>query len=352
MQQEVAEELERERKRNQKELSTLSHTNSTLLRQRDDTQRVVLHLRSLINGQTHHMEHVLRNVHNGSELSELVKKGSEGVPEDIEESSEDDTTSDTSDKEKKSSESSRDGASSRTSASTTTAADPKTDVEIPTNNTKAEKQTSRTAHKQKQKRASGLSMDVADRNLRDKTDAIADIIRNISEQCETAIAGLHLAQDTDDTEGADEAGQDQAQKPESENNKLSTPNNEHNENESDQSSRTDGSDIGDAETENDSRLLTPDGRTSSVPPTPDLVHNRSSTSMSMMSNSTVQERSSQQYSPGDIPTKIVEHDDEHAQEAAHEQESESESAAGATDPTMTKGQTEGVVTPGATRIVS
>src|SRR6201999_1016617 len=53
LQQEIAEELERERKRNQKDLSALQHTNSTLSRQRDEAHRVVVHLRSLINGQSH-----------------------------------------------------------------------------------------------------------------------------------------------------------------------------------------------------------------------------------------------------------------------------------------------------------
>ncbi|KAI5297216.1 hypothetical protein KEM55_005001, partial [Ascosphaera atra] len=39
LQQEIAEELERERKRNVKEMSALEHTNSTLVRQRDEAQR-------------------------------------------------------------------------------------------------------------------------------------------------------------------------------------------------------------------------------------------------------------------------------------------------------------------------
>ncbi|KAF4982909.1 hypothetical protein F66182_17090, partial [Fusarium sp. NRRL 66182] len=62
LQQEIAEELERERKRNQKELSAMEHRTSTLTRQRDEAQRIVVHLRSLIDGQTHHMEHIIRNL--------------------------------------------------------------------------------------------------------------------------------------------------------------------------------------------------------------------------------------------------------------------------------------------------
>src|SRR4051794_40022367 len=71
LQQEIAEELERERKRNKKELSALQHTNVTILRQRDEAQRVVLHLRSLISGQTHHMEHIVRSLGKTPELTEF-----------------------------------------------------------------------------------------------------------------------------------------------------------------------------------------------------------------------------------------------------------------------------------------
>ena len=66
--------------------------------------------------------------------------------------------------------------------------------------------------------------------------------------------------------------------------------------------------------DSDNHSLHPDHRRSSVPPTPDLVHNRSSTSMSMVSSSTFPERSSQQYGPGEFPTRIVEDDDERAHE--------------------------------------
>src|SRR5690606_16226362 len=46
------------------------------------------------------------------------------------------------------------------------------------------------------RRYSNISVaDVADRHLRDKTDAIAHIIRNISAQCAAAVEGLQLAHD-------------------------------------------------------------------------------------------------------------------------------------------------------------
>ncbi|KAJ8117640.1 hypothetical protein ONZ43_g4168 [Nemania bipapillata] len=61
----------------------------------------------------------------------------------------------------------------------------------------------------------------------------------------------------------------------------------------------------------DDSLLHPSGRFSSVPPTPDLIPNRSSTSMSYASTMTTPERSSQQYhASAEIPTKIVEDDED------------------------------------------
>lgn len=147
------------------------------------------------------------------------------------------------------------------------------------------------------RRLSTLSMsDVADRHLRDKTDAIAHLIRNISDQCAAAVESLQLANLEADEE-FDEAG--------------------HNRNrdtlQSDVGSTSARTDYGSEYGENS--YLHPEHRHSSVPPTPDLSH-RSSTAMSIVSSSTVPERTSQQFISNDIPTKIVEHDDEYA----HEQE--------------------------------
>lgn len=289
LQQEIAEELERERKRNQKEISGLQHTNSTLSRQRDDAQRVVLHLRSLINGKTHHMEHVVRSI-NTQDLVQHIEEGYEDAPEPATSKSNDDAAETKTVKEiakpkelSKSKSRSRVGSSSRA-----------TPVEEE-GQSEAEYQL---LTREQKKRYSDLSMsDVADRYLRDKTDAIADIIRNISEQCAAAVEGLQLAQDADSDENKQGQGS-----------RLSASDDTH--------SGVDGSEMG----ENDGRLLTPDGRTSTIPPTPDLVHNRSSTSMSMASSTTTPERSSQQYGPGDIPTKIVEDDDEHAYDTEQETE--------------------------------
>lgn len=75
LQQEIAEELERERKRNRKELSALQHTNVTIARQRDEARRVVLHLRSLISGQHHHMEHLVKTLTSPDELAAEIEAG-------------------------------------------------------------------------------------------------------------------------------------------------------------------------------------------------------------------------------------------------------------------------------------
>lgn len=148
-------------------------------------------------------------------------------------------------------------------------------------------------------RGNRLSMtDVADRHLRDKTDAIAYIIRNISDQCAAAVEGLHLAHNAENEDG-------DAIEPERQ---PSTTNiaHKHTESDGDVSMHTDVSQLAPSDdiADHDSGhgestgFLTPNkengrsrSRTSSTPPTPDLVgghEGRSSTSMSGYSNSTAQ----------------------------------------------------------------
>ncbi len=130
--------------------------------------------------------------------------------------------------------------------------------------------------------------DVADRHLKDKTDAISHIIRNIAEQCQAAVEGLQLAQDAE-IESSRSPRRTSA---------MSTVT-------SDDGHSAASSEVG------DDSLLRPSRRASSIPPTPDLIPNRSSTSMSMASTMTTPERSSQQYSiSNDIPTKILEDDED------------------------------------------
>lgn len=130
LQQEIAEELERERKRNKKELTSLQQTNSNVARQRDEAQRVVLHLRALIDGQAGHMEHVVKSLHGAPELKNMFQDSSDG-----------------------------------SSVMTSQASDHRLSM-----------------------------TDVADKYLQEKTDSITYIIRNISEQCAAAVESLQLAQ--------------------------------------------------------------------------------------------------------------------------------------------------------------
>ncbi|KAJ0166548.1 DENN domain-containing protein [Colletotrichum tanaceti] len=255
LQQEIAEELERERKRNKKELAALQHTNVTILRQRDEARRVVLHLRSLIGGQSHHMEHLVQSLTKPDDLEREIEEGFE--PEVGE-----------------------DGVSPR-------------DADV--NQARL-----LSAAAQANKRLSASSFkDVADRHLKDKTDAIAHIIRNIAEQCQAAVEGLQLAQDADFDERAASAARLRAQRRRS--NLSATHSDDGHETQSNATS-----DMGD-----DSLLHPASGRISSIPPTPDLVPNRSSTAMSFASSAATPERSSQQYMiHQDIPTKIVEDDED------------------------------------------
>ncbi|KJZ80306.1 hypothetical protein HIM_00156 [Hirsutella minnesotensis 3608] len=255
LQQEIAEELERERKRNKKELAQLHHTNSTISRQRDEARRVVLHLRSLIGGQSHHMEHLIHSLTKPDELTQQIEEELEAEEADGDVSP---------------SESNGSTKGSRAS-----------------------------------KRISSLHFfDVADRHLKDKTDAIAHIVRNIADQCQAAVEGLQLAQDAETRSLRRQSNLSHAQSEDG----------------------IDDRSVATTDAGDDSRPQVASGRVSSIPPTPDLIPNRSSTAMSFASATTTPERSSLQYAAsGDIPTKIVEDDEEVFEE------NRSENSAGASE---------------------
>ncbi|KUL82730.1 hypothetical protein ZTR_11094 [Talaromyces verruculosus] len=310
LQQEIAEELERERKRNQKELSAMEHRTSTLTRQRDEAQRIVVHLRSLIDGQTHHMEHIIRNLASSTDLGEYIDQALENSAQDSTSTSSPARSMTESPKSMK--RLSRPGSRVRLSSAFNSRSSSASDNVSPEMESIMDKA---------QRRLSQMSMpDVADRYLKDKTDAIAAIIRNISEQCAAAVEGLHLAQDAENEEEA------------TKNETHLAPANS--------GAREEGSEAGESE----SGYLNADNRVSSIPPTPDLVH-RSSTSMSMVSTSTIAERSSQQYNPGEIPTKIVEDEDEHL----HETEGFVDSNE---TPTVSKKPSQGMINAPASHVIS
>jgi Mg2+ and Co2+ transporter CorA len=295
LQQEIAEELERERQKNKKELGALQHTNGAILRQRDEAQRVVLHLRALIEGQTHHMEHIVKSL-NQDDMSNYMDAGFEDVPEEDEDEFEDaqtrtQTPNRHSIKDKSEVGTIRGvaGVESRQESRASTAQGKHLDGEdvTPDMEQRLFNNPARSS-----KRFSNQSMvDVADRVLRDKTDAIAYIIRNISEQCAAAVEGLQLAQraDTEDDNHSDRR---------SSLGQMSSAGG--------RAQSTIGSEYGDED-----NMLRPN-RGSSIPPTPDLSH-RSSTSMSMASASTTPDRTSLQHRSHDIPvvpTRILEDEDD------------------------------------------
>ncbi|KAK3304105.1 AEX-3 domain-containing protein [Chaetomium strumarium] len=272
LQQEIAEELERERKRNRKELSALQHTNVTIVRQRDEARRVVLHLRSLISGQHHHMEHLVKTLTSPEELAAEIEAGF-AAQEEAE-------------------------AAAVAAAAQQEGVD-ENDARFIKNLTLASRRIS-----------TQTFIDVADRHLKDKTDAIAHIIRNIAEQCQAAVEGLQLAQDAELGRPQSSASRARESLKSRRGSSLSTAPSD------DGTASAATSDVGD-----DSTLLRPNSaRLSSIPPTPDLIPNRSSTSMSFASTTaTTPERTSQQYLIGggashlaghDIPTKIVEDDED------------------------------------------
>ncbi|ERF76543.1 hypothetical protein EPUS_09179 [Endocarpon pusillum Z07020] len=309
LQQGIAEDLERERARNRKEIAALQHTNSTISRQRDEAQRVVLHLRSLINGQTHHMEHIVRSLGTAPELSEYIKEGYEDVGEEEEH---DETEH-------------KDSGFVATMKSISGLGDsPHTSSTSSVNGMSSEVEgeflgpSSRT-----NKRFSTLSMsDVADRHLRDKTDAIADIIRNISEQCAAAVEGLQLA--NEDLEVPETAGQQAEEEDAGKNSEDGQESSQDGQN----SNRSEGTGV------RDGHLTPVSNNHSSIPPTPDLV-DRSSTAMSMASSAPTAftERTSQHSTMPDH-TRIAEADD--TAEKVHGRRSGSEAGEPSTHQQITK----------------
>ncbi|KAF2706805.1 DENN domain-containing protein [Pleomassaria siparia CBS 279.74] len=296
LQQEIAEELERERQRNKKEMSALQHTNHSISRQRDEAQRVVLHLRALIEGQTHHMEHIVKSLNTNPEMPSYIEEGFQDVPEEEEEDLQESPTPSKAPSEVGTLRGVA-GVSGRSDSRASTVEARHYDGEDVTPD--MEYCLLSGAAGRNSKRYSTSSMvDVADRHLRDKTDAIAYIIRNISEQCAAAVEGLQLAQQADsEDDSRSERRVSLGQRSSIDGRDQSTQ----------------GSDYGDDD------MLRP-GRGSSIPPTPDLSH-RSSTSMSMASLSTTPDRHSLQHRLHDdvphVPTRIVEHDDEQLEDDLH-----------------------------------
>lgn len=231
------------------------------------------------------MEHIVRSISKSDEIAGYIEEGYADDGEDLEDIAEEGTREDGVADDSKAFDSRASSRANRRSKVDGEDVSPEMEARLYNNPAR------------NSKRFSQLSViDVADRHLRERTDAIAHIIRNIADQCAAAVEGLQLAHDAEVE--AEELGHGQHHHNNRSSN-LSTVT------ASDDGHSAQGSDMG------EDSLLHPSGRASSIPPTPDLVHNRSSTAMSIASSTTTPERSSQQYTIGtDIPTKIVEDSDE------------------------------------------
>ena len=235
------------------------------------------------------MEHIVRSLNDTPELSNYIQEGYEDIPEDVE-----DHQSVTS-----SEAAQRDPDflnESRRSVSRTSTND---GAKINDEKVSPEMESSFFSPLANNSRGKRLSMsDVADRHLREKTDAIAYIIRNISDQCAAAVEGLHLAHNAENEDG-DPIERELQPSP-------TNMGHKHTQSDGDVSMHTDVSQLGanDDSADHDSGhgestgFLTPNNengrsrsRNSSTPPTPDLVSSqevRSATSLSGYSNSTAQ----------------------------------------------------------------
>lgn len=287
MQQEVAEELERERLKNKREIQALEKKTIEVKTQREQAQRVVLHLRSLIEGQAHHMEHIVKSLAEVPDLSAYVDE------EEVIETEESERY-----RAKRASP-----AHSRATSRASTVQGSPLDGENAADDMENRFHRNNSSRNSMRRYSQMSVADVADRHLRDKTDAIAHIIRNISAQCAAAVEGLQKAHD---------AARDAEEK------RMSV-------------STTSGSiheDDEDAHTsqETDSRrgsYLSPRDAVNSMPPTPDLIH-RSSTALSFAS--TPDRQSFNLDKDVDVPTRIVEDEDGEAMISAHEEAAHMEEA--------------------------
>lgn len=247
LQQELAEDLERERQRNKNEYISLLRESDSLQRQRDEAQRVVLHLRALIDGQATHMQHLVQTL-----AGQAADASGPARQSNVRSPSTDSRIDDT-------------------------------DERTPTSHPQV-------MHMQSPSQRyiqGGDIADVADKKLRDKTDAITYIIQNISEQCAAAVEGLQLGRE--DSDAVDSPMVNGSHSPAL---RGKTPVRKQSENEL-------GSEYDDAlSVPSRSPHLAQMKHRSSVPPTPDLVSSsngaRDSTATSHTSMNTMDLRGSMQ----------------------------------------------------------
>ena len=261
------------------------------------------------------MEHIVRSLNKAPELSEYIEEGYSDAPEDIEAGSE--AGSDAVGARNLAPTPVEPGLQSQRSTSAASTHDVSNEAVAP----EMESRFFTSLAPNGERSGNRLSIaDVADRHLRDKTDAIAYIIRNISDQCAAAVEGLHLAQhaDTEDAT-ADEAATIDPDLPATNGASQQPTGHRHKDTDSTDAASDAASHLGDEHDSghggsttgfliphNEEALISGGGKDESegprsqsrassiLPPTPDLIDGRgrneparSSTSMSGYSNSTV-----------------------------------------------------------------
>ena len=183
MAQELAEQLEGDRTKLKTELAGMREANEHTLSQRDEALKVVLHLRKLIDGQAHLLEDI---VHTFPQEEPVIQSDElEVAPPSLKPALDRLAVPTSQDR----------SSSAMSSHEKLEGADVTPEME--------DKFFDRARHSKspngfphgldRAKRYSLASIsDVADKSLKEKTSAIADIIKNISEQCARAVDTLHL----------------------------------------------------------------------------------------------------------------------------------------------------------------
>ncbi|KAJ6258949.1 hypothetical protein Dda_5844 [Drechslerella dactyloides] len=308
LQQAVAEELEKERKKNGKELAALHHTNGNLLRQRDQAQKVVLQLRNLIDGQTTHIEHIVRSFGDNLELGDLVE--ADETLEDLQQQPQPIMDQQQQQQQQPQLLSPPIATFDAVERPPAIPARSESRASMMSNLTTSPQGEDVSPEMERRffnsprgsKRYSQMSLnDAADRHIREKTDAIADIIRSISEQCAAAVEGLQLAHRAAQEEQS--LAIDTVRQSLSEEDIIPEAENE-----------TEGLGL----SPNDAEHHSSHDNMSSIPSTPDLTY-RSSTSLSMASTPGGDRFSLGGSAEVDVPTKIVEADDLEALEEEHDE---------------------------------
>jgi hypothetical protein len=182
MAQELAEQLETDRTKLKSEMTGLRQANEHTLSQRDEALKVVLHLRKLIDGQAHLLEDIVQtlpqeislpteepDVQALPSLKPALDRLAVPAPQDR-------------------------SSSALSTREKLEGADVTPEMEDKFFDGARGSGTSGFPHGlDRAKRYSLASIsDVADKSLKEKTNAIADIIKNISDQCAKAVDTLHL----------------------------------------------------------------------------------------------------------------------------------------------------------------